>query len=171
MGLLPAHLITWIGQTQLSQQIQIIPWVIPLVQTIHILAIAAVVGSMGMLDLRVLGIAARGQSLPNVRKRLLPWMWRALIVLFVTGSILVIGEPGRSLNNPIFQLKMLLLLIAIATTLLFTRSLRSADPAGDKARAPAFAKLAAIVSLVLWISIVFAGRWIAYGDTFFNLGS
>jgi uncharacterized membrane protein len=163
------HLIAWLEKTELSQTIQIIPWIIPLTQTIHILAIAAVIGSMGLLDLRVLGLAARGQSLPSVRKRLLPWMWRALIVLFLSGCILVIGEPGRSLANPIFQVKMLLVLIAIVTSVLFARSLRTVDAAGDEARAPVFAKMAAFVSLLLWICIVFAGRWIAYGDTFFVL--
>ena len=158
----------WLEQTSLSQTIQIVPWIIPTVQTIHILAIAAVIGSMGFLDLRVLGIAGRGQSLASVRDRLLPWLWRGLIVLLLTGIVMMIGEPGRSLVNPIFQLKMVLLVIAAVMTVLCARALRQVDGQSEQASAPAIAKLAAIISLVLWIAIVFAGRWIAYGDTLFD---
>jgi uncharacterized membrane protein len=165
------HFVVWLEQTSLSQTIQIVPWIIPLVQTIHILAIAAVIGSMGFLDLRVLGLAARSQSLASVRDRLLPWMWRALIVLLLSGIVMVIGEPGRSLVNPIFQLKMTLVVIAATTTIFFARTLRSVGGQDEHQSAPVSAKLTAIVSLALWISIVFAGRWIAYGDTVFDYGA
>ena len=156
--------VEWLAQTPISQTIQKVDWIIPTAQTIHILAIAAVIGSMGLLDLRVLGVAARSQSLSSVSQRLLPWVWRALIVLLLSGLVLITGEPGRSLVNTIFQVKMLLVVLAAVLTFFLERSLRARDDA------PADAKAIAAFSLAIWIAIVFAGRWIAYGDTLFGTG-
>lgn len=161
------HLVDWLAQTQASQTIKEIDWIVPTVQTIHILAIAAVVGSMALLDLRVLGIAARAQSLSSVSHRLLPWVWRALIVLLLSGLIMVTGEPGRSITNSIFQVKMALVIFAAILTFFLQRSLK-AKAAADTA--PTGAKVIAALSLAVWVLIVFAGRWIAYGDTLFGGG-
>ena len=168
MASLLEHFVDWLAKTPVSQSIKEIGWIIPTVQTIHILAIAAVVGSMALLDLRVLGIAARAQSLSSVSQRLLPWVWRALIVLLLSGLVLVTGEPGRSLVNTIFQVKMALVIVAATLTFFLQRSLQT-GAAGDKA--PGAAKTIAAVSLLVWVLIVFAGRWIAYGDTLFGSGS
>ncbi|HXZ68486.1 MAG TPA: DUF6644 family protein, partial [Alphaproteobacteria bacterium] len=107
------------------------------------------------------------QSLSSVSERLIPWVWRALIVLLFTGLVLITGEPGRSLVNSIFQVKMALVIVAIALTLFLQRSLRAKGAADVGAGAKAIAAL----SLVTWVLIVFAGRWIAYGDTLFGGGS
>jgi hypothetical protein len=122
---------------------------------------------MVLLDLRVLGVAARAQSLSSISERLLPWVWRALIVLLLSGLIMVTGEPGRSITNSIFQVKMALVIVAAALTFFLQRSLR-AKAATDAA--PTDAKMIAALSLVVWVLIVFAGRWIAYGDTLFGAG-
>jgi len=99
-----------------------------------------------MLDLRLLGIVGRDQPLGRVTNRFRPVIWWTLPILLVTGVVMIIGEPARSLANPVFQLKMLLLLAAIAVTAAFHKESR----------------IIAIVSLSLWVGIVFAGRWIAY---------
>ena len=163
------HFVAWLGQTPASQTIQKVSWIIPTVQTIHILAIAAVIGSMVLLDLRVLGIAARKQSLASVSRRLLPWAWCALIVLLLSGSVMITGEPRRSLVNFIFQVKMALVVLAAVLTFFLQRSLR--EGGDERQTAPGGAKAIAAVSLALWVAIVFAGRWIAYGDTLFGAGS
>jgi hypothetical protein len=136
----------WLEQTPLSQAIQNTGWVVPAVQTIHILAIAAVMSSVLMLDLRVLGIVGRDQPLARVTGRFRPVIWWTLPLLLATGIVMIVGEPARSLANPVFQLKMLLLLAAIAAT----TALREGS------------RIIAILSLLLWVGIVFAGRWIAY---------
>ncbi len=164
------HFVDWLSQTPLSQTIQSVSWIIPTVQTIHILAIAGVIGSMVLLDLRVLGIAARTQSLSSVSHRLLPWVWCALIVLLLSGSVLITGEPGRSLVNLIFQVKMALVLLAAVLTFFLQRSLNATAATAEAYHAPASAKAIAAISLVVWVTIVFAGRWIAYGDTLFGAG-
>ncbi len=154
---------SWIEHTALSQIIQATPWIVPTVQTIHILAIAAVLSSALMIDLRLLGVAGNDQSLARVSARFRPLIWWTLPILLASGTIMIIGEPARSLANFAFQLKMLLLIAAIAVTLAFQRPLnRSAgfwDASGTRRRA---AKMLATLSLLLWTGIVFAGRWIAY---------
>jgi hypothetical protein len=153
----------WIEQTHVSHIIQTTPWIVPTVQTIHILAIAAVWSSAFMIDLRLLGIAARDQSLARVSARFRPVIWWSLPILLITGTVMITGEPARSLANWVFQLKMLLLIGAIAVTLIFQAPLGRDGAFWDASgMRRATAKAIAVVSLLLWIGIVFAGRWIAY---------
>ena len=153
----------WLAATPLSQTIQKILWIIPMMQSVHILAIAIVLSSVGMIDLRIFGLAGGRGTLQETARRFVPWIWCALVVLAVTGSILVIGEPGRSLVNPMFQIKMGLLVCAIAVTATFqvTVAHRAALLEVD-GRTPATLKLFAILTLLLWFAIAVAGRWIAY---------
>ncbi|MGA2894459.1 MAG: DUF6644 family protein [Xanthobacteraceae bacterium] len=153
---------TWLDQTPLSQAIQTHAWVVPTVQTIHILTIAVVMGSILMIDLRLLGILDRGQPVERVFARFLPFIWWPLLILFATGTIMIIGEPARSLRNPVFQLKVVLILAAVSVTLAIVRTNRS--PAGrgivQSPRLPV--RLLAVLSLTIWVGVIFAGRWIAY---------
>src|SRR5215471_19968794 len=96
----------WIDQTPLSQAIQATSWVVPTVQTIHILAIAVVASSALMIDLRLIGVFWANRPMKNVTARFLPLVWWPLLVLLGTGVIMIIAEPARSLKNPAFQLKM-----------------------------------------------------------------
>ena len=153
----------WLEQTALSQAIQSTAWIVPAVQTVHILAIATVIGAVLMLNLRLLGLIGRDQPVQRFSARFLPVIWWALPVLLVTGAIMIIGEPARSLKNPFFQLKMALLIAALAVTAFYQyRLTHGADRfrAATGARGVAF--LVAIPWLALWTGIAFAGRWIAY---------
>ena len=153
----------WLGATSTSQTIQTIDWIIPAIQTVHILAVAAVVTSALMLDLRLLGLRGFDQPLATVARRFLPLIWWSLPVLLASGAVLIIAEPARSLENPVFILKMGLLLAAASVTLACQLPLRR-DPAFWElsiARRRA-ARLIAVASLPLWVAIICAGRWIAY---------
>ncbi len=153
----------WIEQTHVSHIIQTTPWIVPTVQTIHILAIAAVWSSAFMIDLRLLGLAGRDQPLARVASRFRPLIWWSLPILLITGIVMITGEPARSLANWVFQLKMLLLVGAIAVTLAFQAPLnRDGDFWDASGGRRGMAKTIAMVSLLLWMGIVFAGRWIAY---------
>jgi hypothetical protein len=153
----------WIDQTPLSQAIQVTSWVVPAVQTIHILAIAIVASSVLMIDLRLIGIFWADRPLKDVSSRFLPLVWWPLLILFATGTIMIIGEPARSLKNPAFQLKMLLLLAALIVTGLLQFFQRKNAAFGDLGSGPQpLAVTIAIVSMSLWSAIIFAGRWIAY---------
>jgi len=150
----------WLAATPLSEHIQDAFWVIPTVQTVHIVSIAIVMTSMAMLDLRLVGIAGRRQTLTEMAHRFLPWVWIALIVLLCSGTILIIGEPGRELQSVVFWIKMSLLVAALILTLIFQTVLRHRKGFWENHRA--VAALLGSVSLVIWIGIVAAGRWIAY---------
>ena len=153
----------WLATTAPSQLIQNVSWIIPTTQTIHIICISILIGAIGMVDLRVLGLAMRSQSTSSLSRRLLPFVWGPLPVLLVTGAILAVGEPARSLENLAFQLKMLLLLAAVAVTLLFQTAIKKNEAFWELTPARrASAKLLALLSLAIWIAIIFAGRYIAY---------
>jgi hypothetical protein len=151
----------WLGATRLSGQLQAIGWIIPTLQTIHILAVAVLFSSAILLDLRLLGVLQRDAAPGEVARRFLPVLWPALLVLLVTGSLLIVGEPRRTLLNPTFYLKMALLLAAIALTVGLRRAIASAfwsHGVGRRFAGP----LAAALSMLAWSGIVIAGRWIAY---------
>ena len=145
----------WIDATPLSQAIQATSWVVPAVQTVHILAIAAL-----MINLRLANWVGRDQSLAQVSGRFSPVIWWALPVLLISGIFLIIGEPARALKNNIFQIKMLLVISAVFVTWFFAAPLKK-NPAHWDARA-GVGMLVALVSSALWVGIIFAGRWIAY---------
>jgi hypothetical protein len=153
----------WLAATSVSQTIQTIDWIIPAVQTIHILAVAAVVTSALMINLRLLGIRRNDQSVAGVAQRFLPFIWWPLPALLATGAVLIVAEPARALENPVFLLKMALLLAAAGVTLACQLPIRRNatfwELSSGRRRA---AKLVALASIPLWIAIVCAGRWIAY---------
>jgi hypothetical protein len=153
---------TWLQNTPFSKAIAATAWLIPVLQTIHILAIASVISSAFLLHLRLAGLTRGEEGAEAMARRFLPFIWGALPVLLLTGAALIAAEPARSLENPSFALKMLLLLGAVGLTLLYQRGL--ATPGGWRVSAPrrAAAKLVAFLSLALWSGIVLAGRWIAY---------
>ena len=152
----------WIESTSLSQAIQVNLWTVPAVQTIHILAIASIMAAALMLNLRLLGIVGADRSIADVSRRIRPVIWWTLPILLLSGTFLIIGEPVRSLENPIFQLKMLLIISVIALMLAYQAPLKKDSAFWDAGGRRAAIKLIALLSLALWVGIVCAGRWIAY---------
>ena len=153
----------WLAATPLSHIIQTTKWVIPALQTIHILSVAVVFSSAVLVDLRLWRLLNRDVPLPEMARRFLPTIWPVLLVLLITGSLLIIGEPKRSLLNSAFYLKMALLAVAIVLTAWLQWSLSSSPNFWDKDRVRRMAgQLAATLSILVWCGILFAGRWIAY---------
>jgi hypothetical protein len=153
----------WLAATPLSHVIQTTKWVIPALQTVHILSVAVVFSSAILVDLRLWRMLDRDLPLPDVARRFLPTIWPVLLVLLITGSLLIIGEPRRSLLNSTFYLKMALLAVAIVLTACLQWSLSSSPGFWDKNRGRRMAgQFAATLSILVWCGILFAGRWIAY---------
>ena len=99
----------------------------------------------------------------EVSSRFLPLVWWPLLILFATGAIMIISEPARSLKNPAFQLKMALLISALAVMLFYQLLLRRDPALGSPASGHRVAATTiATLSMMLWAGIIFAGRWIAY---------
>ena len=155
--------IDWLANTEMSSVIQNVTWIIPTVQTVHIICVGIVISAVFLVDMRILGVFARTQPLASLSHRFLPWIWYAVIVLLITGSILIIGEPTRSVLNPAFLAKMAMLLVVASLTRVIQRPLiRDAGYWDASAGRRATLKGIAVASLALWSCIVFAGRWIAY---------
>jgi hypothetical protein len=153
----------WLETTDVSQAIQKTLWVIPTVQIIHILAISAIAGSALMLNARMLRLLERDQPMSRVAARFLPVIWWALPILLLSGIVMIVGEPARALKNPIFQTKLVLILLVMAHTALVQRRLavNAAEYDTDKKGRPG-ALAIVIPAAMLWLGIIFAGRWIAY---------
>src|ERR1700681_820570 len=124
----------WLAATPLSHTIQAVGWIIPALQTIHILSVAVVFSSAILVDLRIWRLLQRDVPLPEVARRFLPAIWPVLLILLITGSLLIIGEPRRSLLNATFYLKMALLALALALTGAFQWLLSSAPEFWEKDR-------------------------------------
>ena len=153
----------WLAGTALSQLFGRLNWVVPTVQTVHILSVAVVVTSLAMMDFQLLRLTKSGPSLPEMARGFMPWTWGALVVLLITGILLTVTEPSRELLNFAFRLKMVLVLMLVLLTLAFQQALRK-DPeywsASPQRRR--MGSVIGVVSLMLCISIVTAGRMIAY---------
>lgn len=146
----------------ISVTVREVRWLIPTVQSLHIVAIAVVVGSALVTDLRLAGVMATDESPRTVVKRYQPWMWAALAVLLVTGIIMCVGEPNRVLANGVFWTKMAMVAVALVLTLLFRYPILHPEFQLEHARWASQAKLLAWASLAVWIAVIFCGRWIAY---------
>ena len=152
-------LVAWIETLWLHGTMQSVEWAVPLVQTIHILAIAAVFSSSLVLALRTAHVSGIDWTPVRWGQRLNAWVGVGLVVLLLSGALLIIGEPDRSLLNTIFQTKMALLLGALAMFVLLGRRLRQLDP---PERATHAERALAALLVLLWIAIIACGRWIAY---------
>lgn len=140
----------------------------PIVQTVHLLAIAAVMGSIVLIDLRVLGLALPSQSSTELTRRLMPWTWGAFPFLAVSGLVSLFARPNRYLVNPVFGMKFAMLAPAVILGVVFHRA--TVKDASFWERSPGrrrLAKTVAALSLLLWIGVAMAGRWIAYADYLF----
>lgn len=153
----------WISEQPFSLKLGSHFLTIPIVQTIHILAIAAAFGSVLMINLRILGITGGTQAIDRTARRFVPWIWSALAVLLLTGLTLVIGEPVRELVNPIFWIKMVLVVALVLASLWFQGAARRTMLRPDiGAGGGAAVRAGAVGIIVLWCVVIFAGRWIAY---------
>jgi uncharacterized membrane protein SirB2 len=147
--------------SSLSTTIKSLTWIIPLLQSIHIITIGVVFVSSLMIALRVMGGMRADEPFATVWRRFAPWMWYGLVVMLVTGVLLVIGEPVREFTALSFWLKMSLLAISVVATAVFGRTFGPAASNPSATFSPG-AKVAAGGIMVLWLAIIFLGRAIAY---------
>jgi len=149
----------WISETGLSLWIQTHFWAIPTIQVFHIAALAALFGSVLMINLKVLGFLGGHRSYAETAARFVPWIRWGFVVLLISGTLLIIGEPVRELPNPIFWVKMILIAVTVPISLLFNMRVAKVDAGGGITAAH---KLGAVLLIVLWCAIMMGGRWIAY---------
>jgi hypothetical protein len=157
------HFAEWLSQTSPSLAIQNHEWVIPTIQSIHIVAIAVVLGSVLMIDLRILGWAGRDQTLTQTTARFGPWLSGALCVLLVTGAAMIVGEPARELLALSFWFKMCLVAIGTVVALVFQQSLKRHESEWETTLVnQQKIRTLAVLTLLIWACVVVLGRLIAY---------
>jgi hypothetical protein len=152
-----AALSAWLNTLHAHETIQNHEWIVPTVQSIHILAIATLFTSSLVLALRSFNVSGVDWSPARWGERLNHWTASALVVLLLTGMIMITGEPERSLLSPVFQIKMLLVIAATMLSWLLARRLKHCHDSAGGAE-----KLIALAIVLLWVGTISAGRWIAY---------
>ncbi|HWF00065.1 MAG TPA: DUF6644 family protein [Caulobacteraceae bacterium] len=157
-----AGLAKWVEGTALAQFVARSPWVFPTVETVHVIAIALVLGSIARVDMRLLNLYSSRRPVSEVAGELLPWTWACFAVAAAAGTLMFISAASKYVVDPPFQLKMLLLVAAGVNMLVFHFLTYRKVSEWDRGATPAGAKLAAGLSLALWIAIVVCGRLVSF---------
>ena len=155
--------LVWLPDTPLSTVMRDSTWAEPIVETIHVLTLSVFLGFVLLLDLRLLDLAMRHRRVSDLFRELNPGLFGGFAVMVVTGLLLFSGDPVSFYSTIFFKMKMIMLVLAGVNVLLFNATLGRRLAEWDGAvHTPLGAKAAGVVSLVLWVAIVAAGRGIAY---------
>jgi len=134
-------------------------WIFPMIESLHVIAITLVVGSIIVVDLRLIGVAARTRPLAAFTAQFLPITWCAFALAALTGGLMFLAKPVSYAGNIFFLAKLLLLLAAglnMAAFHLFV------ERPAHQGRADGAARLSGLASLTIWIGVVALGRWIGF---------
>jgi hypothetical protein len=140
-------------------------WLFPIIETLHVMALTLVVGSIAMMDLRLLGIASRNSPVSKLSNEVLPWTWTAWCSAAVFGTLLFMSKAHTYAANLQFQLKFACMGLAALNMLVFHLGAFRQVERWDLDEPPRRAKVAGAISLLLWISVVFFGRWVGFTVT------
>lgn len=158
---------TWLKTTTLSWFVIHYTWVWPASETLHFVGLAMLIGVVGLMDLRMLGMAKRLPFAPL--HKMLPFGIAGFVICLITGTLFFSGDPFQYIHNWVFWFKMLFIVLAGANVLLFyvTGVFNKVENLGPGDDAPFFAKVIAFVSLVLWVGVMYLGRMLPFlGDAF-----
>jgi hypothetical protein len=157
------HYIEWLQDTWLSGFVRDTKWCFPAIELVHLFGIVTLVGTMLAFDLRLMNLWLRPWPVSKLMQRLLPWTWGAFAVMVVTGSGLFISDPLRFFYNTSFRIKLALIVLAGVNGLIFQVAMLPSLIHWDlNVDTPRGAKICGWCSIVLWLGVVAAGRWIAF---------
>ena len=155
--------LNWLQETPIAVAIREHEILFPWIESFHVLAIVLVVGTISIVDLRLLGLASRNRAVTALMREVLPYTWAALLVALITGSLLFSSNATKYAHNFYFEAKMALLAIAACNMAVFhligAGGIVRWDAAG---KTPVAAKTAGGISLLIWIAVVVSGRWIGF---------
>jgi hypothetical protein len=157
------ELCAWLENTSIGTAIRRSTWLFPAIETLHVLATVIVVGSVSMLDLRLLNLAWRDRSIREIHEEVLPWTWSSFAVAAIAGSLLFSSTATKYYHNFPFRMKMVLLvLVGINAAFFETHTYQRVANFENETCIPAAAKTAGAIGIVLWIAVVACGRWIGF---------
>jgi hypothetical protein len=141
-------------------------WVIeewfPLIESLHVISIAMVAGTIFLVDTRLLGLTSARLPFTYVSDRLLPWTWGAFAASVITGTLMFIGNATSYYENTPFRVKLVLLLLAGLNMLFFQLVTFRSVARWDSERPPGAARAAGMISISLWCGVIGFGRWIGF---------
>jgi hypothetical protein len=138
-------------------------WLFPIVETLHVISLAMVFGSIVMVDLRLVGATSRNSAVSRLSGEVLPYTWGAFICAAVTGTLLFVSKAHVYFYNLQFQLKFLCMFLAGVNMVVFHfGAYRHVLEWDEKHSPPLAARLAGALSIALWIGVIFFGRWIGF---------
>lgn len=156
-------ILQWINDQPLADNIRGSYWMFPAIETIHVIAIVIVLGSITRLDMRLMGLVWRNRPVTEVSEEMLPWTWTSFVVATVFGLLLWSSKPIDYFQIAFFDVKMILILLAGVNMLLFqfvtfkTVAQWDRDPLP-----PPPARFAGALSMVFWLGVVICGRLIGF---------
>ncbi len=157
------HFLHWLADTPFSTVMRESVWAEPLFETIHVLTLTAFLGFTLLLDLRMLDIIMRDKRISTLFEWMNPYLFGGFAVMIVTGLLLFSADPVSFWTTIFFKLKMIMLALALVNVLVFNYTLGKRMGEWDAAPAtPVGVKVTGLISMILWVSIVAAGRGIAY---------
>ena len=137
-------------------------WLYPIVEIVHLTGIALLVGSVAMLDLRLLGLS-RSVPVRRLASHILPWTAASFLLIVPSGLSMFVAHAGDFIASPVFVLKVCLILAGGVNAAVFHAGIFRGVAEWDVNRAPpAAARAAAALSLLLWVSVIACGRLLAY---------
>jgi hypothetical protein len=138
-------------------------WLFPIVETLHVISLAMVFGSIVMVDLRLVGATSRDSAVSRLSSEVLPYTWGAFICAVVTGTLLFVSKAHVYFYNLQFQLKFLCMVLAGVNMAVFHfGTYRHVLEWDERHPPPRPARLAGALSIALWIGVIFFGRWIGF---------
>ena len=159
----------WIAGTELSHTFQDnSEWLIPISQSIHIISVSVIFMAAILISARLLATGNTGRTVSQLTQTLVPWMWGALGMLLLTGTLQTIAEPVRQFVTPVFWAKMIMIVVVMAMTSVFTVAVRANARSWDAtATRPPAARVFAIASITLWVAVIVCGRFIGWTWSFY----
>ena len=148
----------WLEQFWLGRFIVDSNWLFPVIESVHLIALAVLGGTVMLVDMRLLGLGLTHRAVNEVAEEARPWMIRAIVVMILTGVPLFLSEPIKCYYSPAFWVKMWSLLFA----LLYTFTIRTRVTRGAGVRNTARQFVVGALSIALWFSVAAGGRWIGF---------
>lgn len=154
---------TWLEETRLGLTIAESEFIFPTIETLHVIALALVFGSIAMLDLRLLGVSNRDRGVMHLSEDVLPWTWGAFAVAAITGALMFVSSATRYYENVPFRFKLVLLALAGLNMAVFHfTAFRAVHNWNFTLPTPRAARIAASLSLLCWVGVIVAGRWVGF---------
>jgi hypothetical protein len=161
-----ASLLEWLQSTSLAIQIRDSLFLFPLLESLHVIGLALVFGTIAVVDLRLLGMASAHRPFERLAADTFTWTWLAFALTALTGALMFVTNATVYFHNSYFRAKIVLLVLAALNVAVFELTARKSVQSWNSARsAPPIGRVVAALSLVIWVAVIFTGRMIGFTAT------